>query len=115
MSNQDTKKKLWTLRTAVGLVGRPAMDYLWTEESDCPHCGIHTKRDYFVVIHGSYVGLGAPWFIAPFLKRASTQGKKVTNGIKGEISMCQKCFLIKGEDEGGMLAVSLGYQSIRHR
>jgi hypothetical protein len=110
-----SKEKCETLRLAVGLIGRPAMDYLWTEKSDCEGCSQHTSRDFFTVIHGNYAGVGAPFFVAPFMKRASTKGKIPTNGIKGDISMCQDCHFIRGEDNGGRLAVASGYQSIPYQ
>lgn len=110
------KYKYLLLQSAMGLIGKPAMSYLRTETKDCGGCQETTDHNVFEVIVGEYIGVGAPWFVAPFLKRRSTKGKMPTkDGIKGTVCMCPNCWLIEGEDQNGRIIVALHGDSFLRR
>lgn len=60
----------------------------------CPNCGL-SEGEGFVAIVGRHGGLGAPYFIKPFLKRASTRGKV---GERSSWSQCTKCNALMAQD-----------------
>jgi hypothetical protein len=102
MGMGNKKDKYTTLQLTLGLIGRPAMSHLRTETSQCVECQRETEHDHFELIVGDYVGVGAPWFVALFLKRSSTKGKiPHSSAIKGRVSQCSECLHVNGEDDGG--------------
>jgi len=54
----------------------------------CVRCDSEQQQDRYRVILGAYGGLGAPFFIKPFLRRSSTAGKI---GQKSVWDFCQGC------------------------
>ena len=101
------KDKYNRLKMAMGLIGTPPMSHLFTEARVCGGCQQTTEHDFFEVIIGKYIGVGAPWFVSPFLKRRSTKGKMPTDGVKGQVSLCPDCLRIEGEDQNGRIIVNL--------
>lgn len=65
------------------------IDHIGTQNRDCPACGKTTTHECFHVIVGSPIGLGAPVFVKPFLKRSTTKGK--IGGTRGDLSQCTAC------------------------
>jgi hypothetical protein len=82
------------------------MDYLGTHEGRCPRCDSVSLQDSYRVILGSWSGIGAPFFVRPFLRRSSTAGKI---GAKSVWNLCQSCgsFLPLDADAANQ-AVELG-------
>lgn len=50
----------------------------------------------FRVVVGKWIGFGAPYFVKPFLKRASTKGKL---GTRGEFHQCCRCNSLWAADQ----------------
>jgi hypothetical protein len=65
-----------------------AVDYVGRMERSCPRCGGATAQDEYMVILGRHFGLGAPYFVKPFLKRSSTKGKL---GKRSNWFVCAQC------------------------
>ena len=63
-------------------------DRLGTERRRCPSCDDETVQDGFRIMMGRHGGMGAPFFVAPFMKRKSTKGKV---GKRSEWAMCRGC------------------------
>jgi hypothetical protein len=72
-----------------GWIARGApMDLVSSELRACVRCGNITAHDRYRVILGRWVGVGAPVFLKPFLRRSSTAGKI---GLRSVWDFCQGC------------------------
>jgi len=81
-----------------GWLGRGTpIDHLGTVNAECEICMQQTTTDHYRIILGTSGGLGAPFFVSPFLKRRSTSGK--IGGHKGNFSMCRICKSLLPLDE----------------
>ena len=99
------------------------IDHLGTVTVDCRACGSKQRAERYKVILGSSGGLGAPVFVAPFLKRRSTVGK--IGGSRGTFSQCTKCRSLwpdddqarqalarNGSDVDGLVAPAVAYEML---
>jgi len=83
------------------------IDHIGTITLPCQTCGKETTHEHFRIIVGTYVGVGAPFFVKPFLKHVSTRGK--AGGVRGEVSQCTICDgLWPTSDSGADALVKLG-------
>lgn len=73
------------------------IDHLGTVTIRCRACGSDRRAERFKVILGSSGGVGAPFFVAPFLKRRSTAGK--IGGNRGQFSQCMTCKSLWPDDD----------------
>lgn len=80
-SPRDPVKEGWLPR---GTPCDPTEDVART----CPACNRETTQDGFRIIMGRYGGLGAAFFVAPFLRRKSTKGKV---GQRSDWTLCRGC------------------------
>ena len=64
------------------------MDLIDSTSKTCPVCLGETEQDRYRVILGRYGGVGAPFFLKPFLRRSSTAGKV---GRKSVWDLCVQC------------------------
>lgn len=64
------------------------MDLIDSHTKRCPVCATETEQDRYRVILGKYGGIGAPFFVKPFMRRASTTGKV---GRKSVWDLCVQC------------------------
>lgn len=72
------------------------VDYIGRTTRSCPRCQGETTQDEYKVILGRHGGVGAPYFIKPFLKRSSTKGKV---GTKSNWFVCANCgSMLPGDD-----------------
>jgi len=98
------------------------LDHIGTQTLNCKACAKSTIHECFRVVVGSTIGIGAPFFVKPFMKRASTTGK--VGGTRGEVSQCTACdslwpmnhdgkavFLAIGFDPEGMVNPSIAYEA----
>ena len=77
-----------------------AIDHLGTTSIDCPVCDSNTRAEEFLVLVGSTIGFGAPFFVAPFLKRRSTAGK--IGGTRVLVNQCCSCTSMFPADQSAM-------------
>ena len=66
-----------------------------TTQIHCKACGSQKKHERYRVIVSVHFGFGAPFFVAPFKKRASTKGKLGTRAI---FAQCHSCTSLWAED-----------------
>jgi len=69
---------------------------LGTTQIHCEACGGQQKHERYRIIVTAHLGFGAPIFIAPFKKRASTKGKL---GKRAIFVQCHSCTSLWAEDE----------------
>lgn len=82
------------------------VDPLGATSFECPTCGPSTEGQRYRVIMDGWGGVGAPYFIRPFLKRSSTAGKL---GTRSEWAACDTCRAFVPQDESARAsAVGLG-------
>jgi hypothetical protein len=65
------------------------IDHLGSTNFDCPVCAEPTNAEQFKIVVGGNIGFGAPFFVAPFLKRRSTKGK--VGGTRVTVNQCRNC------------------------
>ena len=75
------------------------IDHQGTVHLECKVCNSNTKHEKFYIVVGSSVGIGAPFFAKPFLKRSSTTGK--LGGVRGTVAQCTSCNSIWPFDKAG--------------
>lgn len=68
------------------------IDHLGSTTIACPVCDSNTRAEKFRVIVGRNIGFGAPYFVAPFLKRRSTAGKIGTRVVVDQCCSCTSMF-----------------------
>lgn len=61
-------------------------------------------HEEFLVVIGSAIGFGAPFFAKPFMKRTSTSGK--IGGIRGRLAQCTTCNSLWPSDNAGSDALA---------
>lgn len=90
-----------------GWVARGApIDLIASETRECPNCRETAVQDRYRVILGRWGGVGAPFFVKPFLRRSSTVGKVGTRSVW---DFCQGCGgFIPVDDAARAQAVELG-------
>ncbi len=72
------------------------LDLLATVQQHCRTCSATTTQDKYRTMMDGWGGMGAPFFVAPFLKRRSTSGKM---GRKSEWLFCRGCLALRPIDE----------------
>lgn len=72
-------------------------DHLGSTEITCAACGSMQRAERYRVLVGGG-GFGAPFFVAPFLKKRSTAGK--IGGTRGVFAQCTGCGSMWPEDDG---------------
>ena len=77
-----------------------AIDHLGTIRMECRVCDETTQAEQFRVLVTGGFGFGAPYFIKPFLKRASTKGKV---GKRAEFTQCCGCNSLWAIDENAKI------------
>ena len=65
------------------------IDHLGSTDIECPVCAERTTAEQFKIVVGGNIGFGAPFFVAPFLKRRSTKGK--VGGTRVTVNQCRSC------------------------
>lgn len=81
-------------------------------EAQCPVCGRQTTQDEYVAILGKFGGVGAPFFIQPFVKKRSTVGKI---GRRSRWLSCTECgSLIPADEEARSVAAARGGDLFAH-
>ena len=80
------------------------IDHLGTVRRECPGCETSTVHEEFLVVIGSAIGFGAPFFAKPFMKRTSTSGK--IGGIRGRLAQCTSCNSLWPTDNAGSDALT---------
>jgi len=89
------------------------LDHRGRVQRDCPVCSLETLQDEFVTILGHFTGVGAPYFVQPFLKRRSTAGKV---GKRSSWFACTQCgSLFPGDGEAQAVAASRGGEFFTHQ
>jgi len=81
------------------------IDHLGSVDFHCDACGKESRHEKYLLLAGKYIGMGAPFFAQPFMKRASTKGK--AGGTKGAIVQCTKCDSLWSFDESGEIVLSM--------
>lgn len=88
------------------------LDHRGRVQRDCPVCGSETAQDEYVAILGHFTGVGAPFFVQPFVKRRSTAGKV---GKRSNWFACAHCgSLFPGDEEAAAVAASRGGDFFTH-
>lgn len=72
------------------------LDLLSSSQEHCKKCSSTTTQDRYRTMMDGWGGMGAPFFVAPFLKRRSTAGKV---GRKSEWLFCRSCLSLRPLDE----------------
>lgn len=72
------------------------LDLLETTQKHCRTCSATTTQDRYRTMMDGYGGMGAPFFVAPFLKKRSTAGKV---GRRSEWLFCRSCRSFRPLDE----------------
>jgi hypothetical protein len=80
------------------------IDHVGTIRRDCKVCEESTVHEEFLVVIGSAIGFGAPFFAKPFMKRTSTAGK--IGGIRGRMAQCTSCNSLWPTDQAGKDALA---------
>lgn len=80
------------------------IDHVGTISRNCPVCDRSTTHEEFLVVVGSAIGFGAPFFAKPFMKRSSTAGK--IGGIRGRLAQCTTCNSLWPTDAAGADALA---------
>ena len=80
------------------------IDHVGTIRRDCKVCEDSTLHEHFLVVIGSAIGFGAPFFAKPFMKRTSTAGK--IGGIRGHMAQCTRCNSLWPTDQAGKDALA---------
>ena len=81
-----------------------AIDHISTIDFNCKVCDSSTKHEKFLILVGSQVGFGVPFFAAPFVKHTSTKGK--LGGKRGHVAQCRQCNSLWAIDQGGIDALA---------
>ena len=81
------------------------IDHLGSVDFHCDACGEQSRHEKFLLLAGRFIGVGAPFFAQPFMKRASTKGK--AGGTKGNIVQCTQCDSLWSFDESGETVLSM--------
>jgi hypothetical protein len=81
------------------------IDHLGSINFHCDACGKESRHEKFLLLAGKFIGVGAPFFAQPFMKRASTKGK--AGGTKGHIVQCTQCDSLWSFDESGETVLSM--------
>ena len=76
-----------------------AIDHVGTQNHLCKVCEGSTLHEKFVILVGSPVGFGAPFFAKPFMKHSSTKGK--IGGTRGHVVQCRQCNSLWAFDQEG--------------
>jgi hypothetical protein len=88
------------------------LDHRGRVQRPCPVCGSETAQDEYVAILGHFTGVGAPFFVQPFVKRRSTAGKV---GKRSNWFACAQCgSLFPGDDVALAVAASRGGDFFAH-
>jgi hypothetical protein len=80
------------------------IDYIGTVSFHCKVCDASTSHEKFFIVVGSAIGIGAPFFAKPFMKRSSTSGKM--GGTRGHVVQCTKCNSLWPADSAGSDALT---------
>lgn len=80
------------------------IDHIGTIRRDCDVCEKSTTHEEFLVVIGSNIGFGAPFFAKPFMKRTTTAGK--IGGIRGRLAQCTICNSLWPTDQAGSNALA---------
>ena len=83
-----------------------AIDHLGAENYHCKVCDELTLHEKFLIVVGSPVGFGAPFFAKPFMKHSSTKGK--IGGTRGQVVQCRQCNSLWAFDYEGAQALAKG-------
>lgn len=81
-----------------------AIDHIGTLKQLCKVCDEETLHEKFVILVGSPIGFGAPFFAKPFMKHSSTKGK--IGGAKGHVVQCRQCNSLWAFDQDGIQALA---------
>lgn len=81
-----------------------AIDHVGTQNHLCKVCDSSTLHEKFVILVGSPVGFGAPFFAKPFMKHSSTKGK--IGGTRGQVVQCRQCNSLWAFDQEGVQALA---------
>ena len=81
-----------------------AIDHVGTQNHLCKVCDGSTLHEKFVILVGSPVGFGAPFFAKPFMKHSSTKGK--IGGTRGQVVQCRQCNSLWAFDQEGVQALA---------
>jgi hypothetical protein len=81
-----------------------AIDHVGTQNHLCKVCDGSTLHEKFVILVGSPVGFGAPFFAKPFMKHSSTKGK--IGGTRGHVVQCRQCNSLWAFDQEGVQALA---------
>ncbi len=83
------------------------LDLLETVQQHCKSCSVSTTQDKYRTMMDGWGGMGAPFFVAPFLKRRSTVGKM---GRKSEWLFCRGCATFRPlDDNAHSHAATMGF------
>lgn len=74
------------------------VDHVGRMVRSCPRCQNETTQDEYRVIMGKSLGVGVPYFVRPFMKRASTKGKV---GKRSNWFVCAQCGSMLPADAAG--------------
>ena len=80
------------------------IDHRGRQEFHCTTCGHERHGERYSAILGTFVGFGAPFFVAPFVKRRSTAGK--AGGDRVEVIQCMVCDRLQPLDSASGEALS---------
>lgn len=78
------------------LVRGAPLDLIATDQIACISCNTTTTQDLYRTMMEGYGGVGAPFFITPFIRRRSTSGKL---GKKSEWIFCRECQSFRPQDQ----------------
>lgn len=78
-----------------------AVDHVGRMVRGCICCSTETTQDEYKVIMGKSLGVGVPYFVRPFMKRASTKGKM---GKRSNWFVCAQCGSMLPADAAGQEA-----------
>jgi len=81
-----------------------ALDHEGTIKNFCKVCDLDKNHEKFIILVGSSVGFGAPFFAKPFIKHSSTKGK--LGGTKGRVIQCTGCNSLYAFDQDGVQALA---------
>ena len=81
------------------------IDHLGSVDFYCDACGRESRHEKYLLLAGRYIGMGAPVFAKPFMKRATTKGK--AGGTRGNIVQCATCDSLWSFDESGEIVLSM--------
>lgn len=102
-ANAPSPYRLW-----VEVAGRKmAVDFIERVDSFCPIDNAVTAQNRYVsIISGTGPGLGAPYFVRPFLSRYSTRGKR---GTKSQWDICLTCRQLWPSDQTAVNETAFHY------